>query len=239
MTGGGKKILQVALGLTIFVVLFLSISYKLDLAYRKVGIDVSKHNGNISWQNFKNAGVDFALLRTSFGWSDREKFTDPELKNNIVGAKSAGINIGAYHCSYATNLNEAEMEADFFIDRLKWTSWEYPVFIDMETRGQLNLNKEQVTDIALTFLNKVKAAGYLTGIYASLNWINEKIEIDRLSDHILWVAQWNEKCDCKTNYDIWQYTNSGEISGVSGKVDLNYSYKDFPTIVKTAHLNGF
>lgn len=203
------------------------------------GIDVSKWNGDIDWGAVAASGVQFAIIRTSFGWSNREKFTDPKLVNNINGAKSVGVPIGAYHYSYATNPTEAIWEADFFIDRLRWTSWEYPVCMDMEDKCQLRLNTQQRTDVALTFLDRVASQGYYTAIYSNLNWTRNYLDMSRLSRHDLWIAQWNDHCSCALPYGMWQYTSSGSVPGIVGRVDLDYSYKDYPTHMRVNHLNGF
>ena len=205
------------------------------------GIDLSYHNGLVNWEEVKNSGkVQFAILRTSFGWSKRDKFTDKELKNNIKGAKAVGIPIGAYHYSYATNTQQAIWEADFFIDRLKWTQWEYPAFIDFEDPAQLRLNNRERTDIVITFLNRVESAGYYAGFYTCLNWTKYKLEIDRLTPRYqLWVAQWNKQCDCQKPYSIWQCTNNGSIPGIDKRVDLDICYKNYPKIMKKGHFNGF
>lgn len=208
-------------------------------AYRRNGIDVSTWNKKIDWKSVKKAGINFAMIRTSFGWSDRTRFTDAQLRNNIKGAKAVGINIGAYHYSYATNTKEATWEADFFISCLKGTKWEYPVCLDIEDPIQERLSNRQRTDIAITFLNRVKKAGYYTGFYTNLDWALNKLDMNKLNKHILWMAHWNDKCGYTKNYGIWQYSNVGRIPGIITNVDLNYSYKDFPAIIKKAHLNGF
>ena len=204
------------------------------------GMDVSKWNGDIVWVTVKNSGaIDFAILRTSYGWSNREKQTDRKLRRNIDGAKSVGIPIGAYHYSYATNPTEAIWEADFFIDRLKWTQWEYPAYIDLEDKCQLKLSNEQRTDIAVTFMERVKSAGYCPGIYSNLDWTRNKLNMDRLAGYELWIAQWNTHCSCERPYGIWQHTSSGSVPGINGRVDLDFAYKDYPSYMRNNHLNGF
>ena len=234
-----KKLAYLVSRILSIVLLISSISTFSTYAYCKKGIDVSKWNGNINWRAVKDSGIDFAMIRTSFGWSNREKFTDKQLRNNINGAKSVHMPIGAYHYSYAKNPTEAIWEADFFIDRLKWTKWEYPACMDLEDKCQLNLSNDQRTDIALAFLNRVKSAGYFTGIYCCLDWAKNKLNIDKLADHTLWIAHWNEKCGYSKPCGIWQYTSSGSVSGINGRVDMNYSYIDYPSIIKNSHLNGF
>lgn len=204
-----------------------------------IGIDVSKWNGDIDWKAVANSGVQFAIIRTSFGWSNREKYTDIRLRQNIDGAKSVGMPIGAYHYSYAKDSQQALMEADFFIDRLKWSKWEYPVCLDIEDKNQKSLPKEQCTDVALTFLNRVSSAGYYTGVYTYLDFTKNNLNMERLKNYDLWIAHWHSTCGCKTPYAMWQYTSSGSVPGINSRVDLDYAYKDYPNIIKSAHLNGF
>ncbi len=205
----------------------------------KVGIDVSYHNKEINWKAVKDSGVDFALIRTSYGWEEWDNQTDVRLKENIAGAKAAGIPIGAYHCSYARNRKEANLEADFFIDRLKWTQWEYPVFVDMEMQTQRNLTNAQRTEVLLTFLYRLKKAGYYTGYYTNLNWTRHMLDMNRLRRYDLWIAQWNKACHCTHPYGVWQFTSEGVVPGIEGDVDMNLCYVDYPSIIKNAHLNGF
>lgn len=205
----------------------------------KKGIDVSHHNGNINWQAVKDSGIEFAIIRTSYGWKNWDKQTDRKLKLNIDGAKSVGLPIGAYHYSYATTPAEAIKEADFFIDRLKWTQWEYPVFFDFEDKCQSKLNNFQKTNIIFTFLEKLQKAGYYPGYYTFLNWQKNCLDISKLVGYPLWIAHWNNICRCESPYGIWQYTSKGQVPGINGNVDMNYCYVDYPYIIKNLHLNGF
>ena len=207
--------------------------------YIKKGIDVSHHNGDINWQDVKDSGIEFAIIRTGYGWEAWDKQTDRQLKANIDGAKSVGMPIGAYHYSYATTPQEALKEADFFIERLKWSQWEYPVFIDFEDKCQTKLNNSQKTDVILAFLQKLQESGYYTGYYTFLNWQRYCLDMNRLGGHELWIAHWNPICGCQWPYGIWQYTSDGNVPGVNGRVDLNYCYVDYPSIIKNLHLNGF
>lgn len=221
--------------------LYISPSVKLhkNKIFCKKGIDVSHHNGDINWQAVKNSGIDFAIIRTSYGWEKWDKQTDKKLKANIDGAKAVGMPIGAYHYSYATTPQEALKEAEFFIDRLKWTQWEYPVFFDFEDKCQEKLNNSQKNDIILTFLQKLQEAGYYTGYYTFLNWQKNCLDMKRLGGYQLWIAHWSAKCGCSCPYGIWQYTSNGRVPGINGRVDMDYCYVDYPSIIKNMHLNGF
>lgn len=205
----------------------------------KKGIDVSYHNGDIDWQAVKNSGIEFAIIRTSYGWSNWEKQTDKKLRANISGAKAVGMPIGAYHYSYATNTHEALLEAEFFINRLRWTQWEYPVFMDFEDKCHMTLSNSQRTDIVLTFLQKLKENGYYCGLYTFLNFQKYHLDMNRLSGYELWIAHWHPTCGCTSSYGMWQHTSDGSVPGIRGRVDLDYCYKDYPSIIKNSHYNGF
>ena len=189
-----------------------SVNLHTNKAFCKKGIDVSHHNGDINWQAVKDSGIEFAIIRTGYGWEKWDKQTDRKLKANIDGAKSVGMPIGAYHYSYATTLQEAIKEAEFFINRLKWTQWEYPVFFDFEDKCQEKLNNLQKTDVILTFLQKLQEAGYYTGYYTFLNWQKNCLDMNRLGGYQLWIAHWNKNCGCNWPYGIWQYTSEGRYS---------------------------
>lgn len=216
-----------------------SVSLHKNKAFCKKGIDVSHHNGDINWQAVKDSGIEFAIIRTGYGWEKWDKQTDRKLKANIDGAKSVGMPIGAYHYSYATTPQEAIKEAEFFINRLRWAQWEYPVFFDFEDKCQTKLNNLQKTDVILTFLQKLQEAGYYTGYYTFLNWQKTCLDMNRLGGYQLWIAHWNKNCGCSWPYGIWQYTSEGSVPGINGRVDMNYCYVDYPSIIKNMHLNGF
>ena len=204
------------------------------------GIDVSRHNGNIDWAAVKNSGIDFAIIRTSYGWENWDHQTDSQLINNINGAKAVGIPIGAYHYSYATTVEEALKEADFFLEKLKLTQWEYPVFFDFEDKCQMNLgSNQQRTDIVRAFALKVQSAGYYVGMYSFLNMVKYSLDMRQLGAFELWIAQWAPQCACEHPYGIWQYTSDGAVPGINGCVDLYYYYVDYPAIIKNLHLYGF
>ena len=236
-----KKISTLILTLLIFVSIakyYLAFSAPLGKEYFK-GIDVSAWNENIDYKKLKESGqAQFIIIRTSYGWSNWKKFTDSQLQNNIKGAKSAGIPIGAYHYSYATNTKQAKKEATFFLEKLKGTQWEYPVFIDFEDECQSKLSKKERTDIVETFLDIVEKAGYYVGYYTNLKGLRN-LDLNRLARFDLWVAQWNKTCSCEKSYGIWQHTSAGSIPGIRGRVDLNISYVNYPKIIKERHLNGF
>jgi len=190
-------------------------------------IDISEFNGRINWAQVKKAGVDYAIIRAGgrYGISG-QIYNDDNANYNCKEALTNGIGIGLYFFSQAVSTYEAEEEADFILKFIKKNNLKItlPLYFDSEylNNGRHNnLTKEERTIIAESFCKKIKKAGYKAGVYASLSWFYNQLVVERLLKYSVWVAQYNETCDFKYKYDIWQFTNSGEIDGINGKVDFN------------------
>lgn len=201
------------------------------------GIDVSVHNGNIDWNKVKNAGIAFAILRAGYGRLEKQK--DEKFEQNYAGAKAAGIPVGAYWYSYAMTPEEAELEADVFLKVIKGKQFEFPVYFDLEEKKQFDLGKEKVSAIMRAFLEKVEKAGYFVGLYGSASSLTTHTADDIKSHYTIWLAHWVDKTNYGGAYAVWQYSEKGKVDGISGNVDLDICYKDFPTIIKGKGLNGW
>lgn len=206
---------------------------------QRKGIDVSTWQGDIDWNKVKADGIEFAMLRSSFGKENPDKQTDNKFWQNYRNAKAAGVPIGAYHYSYATTVEDAKKEADFFLSIVKGCQFEYPIAFDIEDPSQMYLGKDRITDIIMAFCERVQAAGYYVSLYTNLDWISNRIDMIRAKAFDIWLAQWNDKPTYSGNFGMWQYTSSGSVSGISGNVDMNIAYYDYPSIIKAAGLNGF
>ena len=201
------------------------------------GIDVSKHQGAIDWQKVKNSGIDFAILRAGYGKYDGQ--TDERFEENYINAKKAGIKIGAYHYSYAKSVEDAKKEAEVFLKWIDGKRFEYPVAFDVEEKSQSDKGKQFVSDIIRAFCGIVEKAGYYVCVYANKYWLDNFIDEECKRKYDTWLAQWSEKATYDGNYGIWQYSSQGNIDGISGRVDLDESYKDYYSIIKANGLNGF
>lgn len=201
------------------------------------GIDVSVHNGNIDWNKVKADGIDFAILRAGYGRLEKQK--DEKFEQNYAGAKAAGIPIGAYWYSYAMSPEEAELEADVFLKVIKGKQFEMPVYFDLEEKKQFDLGKEKVSAIMRAFLERVESAGYFTGLYGSASPLFTHTADDIKSHYTIWLANWVDKTNYSGAYAVWQYSAKGKVNGITGSVDLDICYKDFPTIIKGKGLNGY
>lgn len=201
------------------------------------GIDVSIYQGAIDWQKVKAAGIDFAIVRAGYG-RDFPGQDDPNFSTNVAGAQAAGLHVGAYHYSYAKTPEMAADEAAFFLRLIKGLKLDMPVYFDIEDASQKGLGKTLITEIVKAFCSAVEAAGYYTGIYANLDWLNNRLDMSNLP-YTAWLAQWTSKPTYKGKFDMWQYTSDGSVDGIGGRVDRNECYIDFPAIIKKAGLNGF
>ena len=205
------------------------------------GIDISYHNGEIDFSKVKSQ-VDFIIMRSGYG----KKTTDSkEVKYDIYyeEAKKNNIPIGTYWYSYANTPEEALVEAQTFLNKVKGKKFEYPVFYDVEEKSILNQGKEIVSKIIKTFLEEVEKNGYLVGLYSSASYLENLVDDEIKDKYIIWVAQWGKNID-KPRYngkwDIWQYSSKGHIDGVqSQNVDLDFSNKNFEEIVKEQGKNGY
>lgn len=197
------------------------------------GIDVSVWQGVIDWKSVKDAGIKFAIIRSSSG-----PRVDKMFDYNITEAQKQGILVGVYHYCYALNPEEAREEARHFIETIKPYRIDYPVMFDFEDNSQAKLGKEMLTAIAEAFLTELKNAGYYPMIYSYRNWLENNLDMDRLSEYDVALAEWNVETPKYTRpYGIWQYSCKGKISGIEGDVDLDLCYKDYAKIIRDGGFN--
>ena len=202
------------------------------------GIDVSHWQGNIDWNKVKKAGIEFAIIKA--GGSDAGFYTDSKWEANYKGAKAAGIPIGAYYFVGKDCVTAAAGKADAerFLKILKGKQLEYPVYMDNE--AQPASAKVGITEATIAFCETMESAGYFVGIYGSaVSGFKERMDDTKLTPYAHWVAQYASKCSYKGNYGIWQYSSKGSVDGISGNVDLDYGYVDYPAIIKSGGFNGY
>ncbi len=195
----------------------------------EVGIDVSAWQKDINWKKVKDAGVEFAILRCGYRGSKTGALVeDSYFYKNLTGAKEAGIKVGVYFFTQAITETEAVEEASMVLALVGDTELEYPIFIDTEnTNGRAdNIDKNTRTAVCDAFCKTIEKSGREAGIYASRNWFNNKLNDDKLSDHYRWVAEYASTTAYSKRYEMWQYTSSGSIDGIKGRVDLDMSYLD-------------
>ena len=200
------------------------------------GIDVSTWQGQIDWEKAKKE-IDFAIIRIGFGTGTR----DNTAKRNIQELNRLGIPYGVYYFSYAYTEEMARKEAKNTIAYLKEFGGEpsYPVYFDWEGDSRDYAKKQGVTvsndllrKMTVAFCEEIKAAGYYPGIYTNPSYIRNYYGTDIFKTYDLWLAHWATKPAYEAN--VWQYSDQGTVSGINGRVDMNYCYVDYPAIINGA-----
>jgi GH25 family lysozyme M1 (1,4-beta-N-acetylmuramidase) len=193
----------------------------------KVAVDVSTFQGDINWSQLAATGVDMVMIRAGFrGYGNGEIKEDAAFRTNVEGATSAGLDVGVYFFSQATNADEGAEEANFVLNLVSGYGISGPIAIDTEYVADeeartFSLDITSRTDGVISFCDTVNAAGYESMIYANRNWFVQNLDLTRLSGYKLWVAHYVETPDFPYLYNGWQYTETATISGVQGNIDLN------------------
>lgn len=217
------------------------------------GIDVSRWNHQIDavsgeylpldWNLIKNSGFDFVILKAGSTKSGIE----PTFEMDYTGAKAAGLEVGAYFYTYSTTVEGILNDARSLVKYINGKQFEYPIYLDLEDPSLEGLGKKHLGDMCVTFLEHLQENGYYAGLYTNHKWLTTILDTAKMvSLFDIWYARypgtsiptWNEEKYGK-QLGMWQYTQSGEISGISGSFDFNFSYKDYTEIMKKWKLNGF
>ncbi|WP_196606483.1 GH25 family lysozyme [Pectinatus frisingensis] len=188
------------------------------------GIDVSENNNQIDWQAIADSGIEFAIIRASYGKNN----IDSKFLENVNDAHAAGLKVGAYHYSYALTPDDALVEAKHCNDVINNAGifLELPVFFDMEDADDYKANhnfdfsQDNVTAICKNFVDNIDLN---CGVYASLSWLTNYIDWQSLKCPV-WSAQYNETDDFK-GY-MWQHTDNVIIAGKSFDGDILYDDAD-------------
>lgn len=196
------------------------------------GIDVSSHQGKINWDKVYNDGIEFVFIRAGLrGYGQSGMLHEDErFMTNYYAAKDAGLKVGAYFFSQATNTQEAVEEAEYFLKTAEGLSFDLPIMFDWENEPDVpmrtdNVPGDVITDCAVAFCEKIKEAGYEAGIYFNLNDAYYRYNLDKIKDYTFWFAQHNKPApEFYYNYAIWQYSDSGSVDGINGRVDMNISF---------------
>lgn len=210
------------------------------------GLDLSHHSGDVDFEALKAAGVDYVILRVGYNTD-----LDTRFEEYYAAARDAGLDIGVYFFTLATNKDEAEADALRVSAWLEGKKLEYPVFYDIEDYSSYKpstFSETQIMEIAHTFMTTMVDNGYYPGLYTNNNFLynvfnNEKTL--RLYD--VWYARYTDLTDERLAeysglYSMWQYEGNveGYLNGaVSGMCDLNYTFKNYPEIIKKFGFNGY
>ncbi len=187
-------------------------------------LDVSTWQGkNIDFNKVKSAGYNYVIIRSGYGRETYQK--DDCFETNYKKAKSAGLKVGTYWFSYAMSAKEAKIEADACLYCIKGKAFDLPVYYDIEYVPAITeLSQTEYTNMATSFCNKIRSAGYKPGIYASASVYGYPLKFDTIKSngYSVWNAEWSDKYT--VNCDIWQYTDKAKVNGISENVDCSYIY---------------
>ncbi len=185
-------------------------------------IDVSTWQGSIDFNKVKSAGYDYVIIRAGYGKEKSQK--DNMFETNYKKAKSAGLKVGAYWFSYAMSPSTATAEADACLSCIKGKKFELPVYYDMEYQPAMSTSNSNYTKMAVNFCKKLKSNGFKSGVYSSASVYDYLLNRKTLKNNgiSIWNAEWYIKPSITC--DVWQYSETGRINGISTAVDLNYIY---------------
>lgn len=200
-----------------------------------VGVDISKHTGKIYFPSLKAAGVDYVMIRLgSRGYSTGQITLDENFKENIEGAIEAQLDVGIYFYSQAISQDEAVQEANFVVQNLEpyRTHVKYPVafnmgFVSNDKSRIEGLSREDKTAVTVSFLDAVRAAGYVPMVYGDKEWLLKEVDLAKLQDYDVWLSQEEEIPDYPYRYAMWQYNTDGVLNGIDGGADLNICFVSY------------
>lgn len=187
------------------------------------GIDVSKHNLAIDWSQVPSAGLSFVFVKAG----STNSGIDPYFDANMRGASAAGLRTGVYLYSYAANVEQAQNEANLLVQWLSNYTVSYPVVYDVEDACHKNMSQAQLQEIINAFCTIIEANGYYPMVYSSRNMFAKQIGNIRYDK---WIAQYADALQ----YDgaaFWQNTSHGSVAGIPTRVDMDYQFKDYSSII--------
>jgi GH25 family lysozyme M1 (1,4-beta-N-acetylmuramidase) len=201
--------------------------------HAKQGVDVSRFQGDIDWEKVANAGIEFAIIRSGFrGTTEGKILQDDYFEDNIKGATKNGIDVGVYFYSQALNEEEALEEVQMMLDMIEPYDITYPVVIDVESAESdsartASLSTDEYEKVAKVFCDAVQKAGYKPMIYGNVKSFTLLMDAVDVDDYDIWIAYYGTPLYYPYHFNIWQYTSTGSVDGISGNVDLNICFTDY------------
>ena len=191
------------------------------------GIDVSYYQGNIDWKKVKASGIEFAMIRLGYrGYGQEGKLMEDKMAfENIEGALDAGLQVGIYFFSQAITVEEAVEEAEFVLERIESYDITMPVVFDWEYISEeartAKMDRRTLTDCYKAFCDKIAEAGYTPMAYFNTYQSRQLMYLHELEEYPFWLALYSDRMTFPYRFEMWQYTDSGTVPGIEGKVDIN------------------
>jgi GH25 family lysozyme M1 (1,4-beta-N-acetylmuramidase) len=216
------------------------------------GIDIAniEHNTKpdgsyepIDWESLKAQGYDFVILKVGSNYSGKSN----TFEMDYAGAKAAGLGVGAYYYAYSSTVSGTRKDAQEVLEWIEGKQFEYPIYYDIEESYLAeSLSKDSLTELITTFIEELQANGYYSALYVNANWLNNILDTETIVSRFdIWYARfvpeesptWDESFGKQLS--MWQYTDKGIAEGIRDYIDINYCYRDYPTLMKKWGLNGF
>lgn len=195
---------------------------------KELCFDISTWQGGIDYSSIRKR-VNYCILRAGFSTTKDNQFENHY--NNLQG-----LNLGAYWYSYATTPDEARLEARTFLKVIEDKKFTLPLYLDLEDPLISNLGRNTLNEIVKAFGEIIENAGYYFGVYTNLNWYRNVISGSELNKkYDWWIACWSDNAPTNVDYGVWQYTSNYDLNGT--RIDADYVFKDYPTIIRNAGLN--
>lgn len=188
-------------------------------------LDISEHQANVNYSKLKADGVEAVIIRCGRG----QNIVDKRFHEHLKGCQDAGLPVGFYYFSYAWTVEMAQNEADYCYNFIKGIDTKFPIFYDWEYDSMKKAleaghspSTRLITDMTKAFCERMKEHGYIPGVYANPDYINNHYIYSEISEYPLWLAQYSgEKSrDCY----MWQYTSKGRIAAYNGNLDCSRLY---------------
>lgn len=203
------------------------------------GLDVSEFQGEVDWERVKAAGYKFAMLRAGYGYNTIDK----QFRRNASECNRIGLPVGVYWFCYAFSPEKAVQEADGCIDIISEYRLDYPVCYDIEQASADYIEKQGVSftpalakNVVKSFCDRIEAKGYYAMFYTNRNFLDTYLGTELSKRYAYWYARYADRFD-GTDCGIWQYTSTGSVPGITGNVDLDLGYTNYPSVIKKAGLN--
>ena len=220
------------------------------------GIDISEYNYDgvdvLDFASIKASGIDYVIIKA--GSSYRNGYSlggrDPRFEQSYADAKASGLDVGVYFYTYARSVDEIIYDAELLLTILAGKQFEYPIYLDLEDDSLSDISQATLTEMCIEFFTVLQRAGYYTGLYVNNEWLTDKIQTsEALSKFEIWYArypenteiapEWNEY-EYGSNLGMWQFSDKGSFDAIPEiPFDLNYAYKDYPSIIKEGGFNGY
>lgn len=206
------------------------VTYEKDGRKARTGIDVSSFQGDIDWQAVSEDGIGFAIIRLGRrGYTEGALFEDDNFRQNLQGALDAGLDVGVYFFSQAVTPEEAEEEADFVLAALDGQELALPMTFDWEPVRQEDsrtndMSGEDATRYAVAFCERIGDAGYRPAVYFNQTQGYLGYDLRELETYDLWLAEYDSVPDFYYHFNLWQYSESGQVDGIEGDVDLDLAF---------------